>query len=193
MGRSLRLVLAATSIVAATPLAAQDAAQETSPFRDGQWGVQFLMGSSFSSLGALLFTSPRAAWTLDVRAEVSQFDSDDSTLTFLSGAAQVETRIGRRSYIGRPRSIASFVGGGVLLAYSNFSVQTPVGEQHDDTFGAGVFAEIGASWLVTRSLGLGATADANVGFQQRKITGADKVSGYGFSVGNIAIVASLYF
>ena len=194
-------------------------AQETSspsieasalPFRAGQWGAEFSLGS-FSSLGAVRFRSPSRAWvgTVDGRYERTSRDEDvpDRSLS------RVGLTLGHRWYHALHEDVAQFVTLGAVLAWQRTEsslLPNPVPQpgQSPTTpdfvsqgLVGGVAVNVGAQWMVTSSLSLGATwgAQAGLGRDRVRVRAAPGAvseqtgTSVNVLVGRLGVLGTLYF
>lgn len=164
--------LTLASLVVLTSLLAQQApSQETQgspnatqppatadslPFRRGQWGAEFGIDDGTVGIGVLRFRSPRKAWLIDgaVSAGWSDIESsfggdDDRTSVF------VGLRAGPRSYRPIATGSAGYIGMGLSGGYG---WAASAGNRYR-SWDAGAFGELGAIYLVTRRLSLGAQVE----------------------------------
>lgn len=203
------LLLSAVAAALAAPIATQaqsgaSASAEDSPFRAGQMGVEFGLGGSFASVGLLRFSAPRRAWLFDVQAQVGR-RSDE---TFGEGGGDrieinnngygVSGRVGARRYRPVTSSVERFSTLGV-------SVQTSGSESEASEFyvsetssvGAGVFAELGAAWMVKPNLSLGAVWGASLKYsritEERETGSRSTSSTLLFSMGTVGVRGNIYF
>ena len=202
--------LAGTCALVALPFAIAEtqlvSGPDTTPFRRGQWALQFGGGLSFGSLGAVRFTSPRAAWVFDVRLDGGHGASSsrtttgtgDTTLESFTSRASASVRAGRRVYAGRGAQVVSFAVLGVIGSF----VHDAGGLEGSYTierngWSAGAFGEVGATYLVSPRLGLGATASASATYQRSTVKdsrgGSSRGWDYRLAAPGIALVATLYF
>ncbi|MCC6245836.1 MAG: hypothetical protein IT353_23590 [Gemmatimonadaceae bacterium] len=168
-----RCLVALCAAIFAAPLAAQQS--DSLPFRAGQWGAEF-SAANFSGVGVLRFSNPRRAWLMDLQGSVTRQSGSSERMTNADVSTDSETaqfRLGRRAYKPLVSRVVRYVGGGLSARYASFDqyptpfsvspplVYTPTRSQ----FEAGLFAEVGAQWMITPNLGLGAawSADVHVG------------------------------
>ena len=201
------LTLLSSGLLIPLSLFSQDStAKPSTPFRRGQWAAQFTAGSGFGSLGFLKFRSPTRALVLDVQlggvhsesltedsTGVSQFDG-------LNSNAFTQLRFGWRRYVGgEPRIVTHYTFG--VLAGFNHSVSTStVGgiSTKSNGWSGGLFGDLGATYLVTPKLGLGAMASGTLSYST-STTEAEPFGGKGHrwqiggSAVSAAMVATLYF
>lgn len=149
------------------------------PFRRHRWAAQFAGGTTFASLGALRFTAPTRAWLLDFRftgghSHDRAYASDTLESDGFVSNASVDSRIGRRFYQGRGKSVVSFQTVGALGGYThncNESTAPVVAGFCSNGWRAGVFGELGAAYLITRRFSVGGTAAVAFTYQRTKTTG----------------------
>ena len=193
------------------------------PFRKGQWGAEFA-GSEYASVGVLRFISPRRAFVFDVGGGLGRWDrsrqyTSRDSLVFAepdvnsqSGSRSLRVRLGHRWYRSVHPRIAQFATAGAFSSHSHTTekqatVPTPQRPARSSAqsftrgWGAGVFGGVGASWLLTSQLALGASWEANGGYtrsttesSQSGISGLRNTgSGYQFSFGSAALRLNLFF
>jgi hypothetical protein len=155
-------------------LFAQDSTTQSAdtPFRRGQWAAQFSAGSG-ASLGFLKFRSDRRALLLEVRlagahGESIVTDTTGSRFAGLSSAASVQLRFGRRRYRGGTPKVATHYTIGALAGFDHDVSRSPVSAAEANTWTVGLFGDIGATYLVTSRLGLGALAGASLSYSSSK-------------------------
>jgi hypothetical protein len=134
---------------------------DTTPFRRGQWGVQFV-GALGGTVGALKFRSPTSAWVVDLDLDGTHAESFvQDTLQTVSSQASLAVRLGQRTYRPVRRNVTGFLSLGLLLGFSH-SVQTIplLGKASTHSWQAGPFVDVGGTWLLTSHLGIGASWQA---------------------------------
>ena len=204
---SVAALLAALLVVAPRVGRAQaPAAADSLPFARGQWGVQVTGGASLVSVGALRFTSPRAAWLLDVAAGVTRSETrvepgPDSPLPPDAGASQVTSsgganvRVGRRYYRPLGRSVATFATAGVSASYAGARSTQP-GSLRTTTLGGGLFGDLGATYFVTPHLGLGASVTLDASYARSRGSGGGataRASSVGVQLQRPLALVTLFF
>lgn len=199
-------LLVALLVTGARVGGAQAVAADSLPFARGQWGLQVTGGANLVSVGALRFTSPRAAWLLDVaasviRSEVQVDASAGAPLPPDADASQVNTsgsasvRVGRRSYRPLGRGVASFATAGVAAGYSS-ALSTHAGGGRATMTTGGLFGDLGATFFVTPHLGLGAavTLDASYARSRTRSSGTTtRASSVGVQLQRPLALVTLFF
>lgn len=208
----------ATAVSVAVPLAlsvpsqlhAQGFAADSSPFRAGQWGVEFALGN-YASVGLLKFRTPTQALLFDVRASWSRTDVErpaSSAQPSLPAANSVRlvTRTGLRRYRPVSATVQSFVTLGLLGEYrrdegfssaqvilpdSTYRVSIPFTNR---TIAAGLFAELGAAWMVTPNLSLGAAWNAGASYGRVRTDSPELTrTSWTLSLGEVGVRGNFYF
>lgn len=201
-----RLRLLPALLVFPVSLFAQDSttgSDATPPFRRGQWAAQFSAGSGFASLGFLKFRSPSRALVLDVRlsgshSEGSSTDSAGSRFTGLSSDADFDVRFGWRRYRAVDTKVASHFTFGLSAGLDHRAGRSSTSAFEDNGWSAGVFADVGGSYLVTPRFGLGARGAVTLTYSATTTTQQPsnlkshtwRISGSAVST---ALVATLFF
>jgi hypothetical protein len=174
-----------------TPSPAGDVAAPTSTapaFRAGQWGARFDLGSGgFYGIGALLFTSPSAAWTMTLGLSASYSESGDD---YTSEARSVSLGVGRRWYGAGHSRVRPIGGVGLSANYSQSEYENPGGSSSNSNYGGSVYGELGAAIFFAPELSLGATWRAGVGGAHSESSNS---TSYGLSAGHIALEGAFYF
>lgn len=205
MSARLRLLPA---LLVAFPLSlfAQDSttAAGDTPFRGGQWAAQFQAGSGFASLGFLKFRSPTRALVLDVRlggghGEAIVTDSAGTRFAGFNSSAFTQLRLGWRRYGAGEAKVVSHYTVGVLAGFDHHASGSPGGGAFEDNgWIAGVFGDVGGTYLVTPRFGLGALAAVSLTYSksvrtQKPLNFKNRnwaISGSGVSG---SLVATLFF
>jgi hypothetical protein len=178
---------------------AQDAPKpDTMPFHKGQWAAQFVAGTQFFSAGVLHFRSPKSAWLLDgsFYYTYSTFQADgDPSLTDTQNAGAVRLRLGLRNFKPLGNSTQFFTTfGGVVLAGGSKDRGSFAGNGW--SWGAGVFGELGANYMITSHIGFGAAAGLQVTYNR---SGSDapaaSSSGEGVTISGalLSLQVGIYF
>jgi hypothetical protein len=200
-----RLALLLTVLFAPLSLLAQDSTVRppTTPFRRGQWAAQFAAGFDFSTVGFLLFRSPTRALLLDVRlggghSETLSGDSTGLQFAGLSSNAFTQLRFGWRRYSSGEPKIATHYTFGVLGGFEHSAGSASGSSLQRNGWTAGLFGDLGATYLVTPHLGLGALASASLYYststaETRPTGGKNRTWNIGGSGVTGSIVATLFF
>ncbi len=206
------LVLIAASIVAClAPDSAGGQATDSLPFRPRQWGTEFSLGSSFSSVGLVRFLSSQHALLLDFGGSLERASANRTNAPYLaSDRTDLRLRVGPRWYRPVAPRVARYVSAGLTtsLSHVRFDVDSVLraqgyaGEQRGT--GLGAFGEIGALWFVTNHLSLGASWNATLEFRRdtderqdarvaRPQQVENRVDRTTLAFGQIAMRGALYF
>lgn len=205
---SRAIALLAVALVPLSVTAQPTASADSTPFRAGQWGAEFGLGN-FASAGVLRFRSPTKAWFGSASGLVQRSTSDE----FLRPREQTQfdLSLGHRWYRPVTPRIWQFATVGALVGYGTTELittvsmvgqpMTAVNRLTTERVTGGAFADLGAQWLVTPQLALGASwqAQATVGRQtedgavpRNVITDATGTT-LGLSLGRVAVRGTLYF
>ncbi len=178
------------------PATAQDSSRVVA-FRPGQWGVLFSIESPFVSAGALRFTSPRAAWTINATADLiassGSRDSSTGIAKSSAGAGSVFLSLGRRRYAVPRGRVVAFSGLGVTGAYSRSQQRFDAKRTTRSNYGAGAFAEFGAQVHVTPYLSLGALWPIQATVWRATSDDGTRQRSWQLSASNLRIQGGLYF
>jgi hypothetical protein len=180
----------------APALAAQ--ARDSMPFHKGQWGVDFRVGSGFAGVGALHFTSPTRAMLIDVSGAYSHISNTSTTPTPPVRGSNVNAALslGRRAYHLLDPHVYRWTTLGLSFNYDRQSTTQGGVTQTGQGLGAGVFANLGATWLVTPHLGLGAQWQVDVTYSHGKVTssvGTGKFDFVALELARVALTGQFYF
>ena len=194
MTRSISLLLALTAVPGL--LAAQE-----SPFRGGQWAMQFGGNSNLFSLGVLHFTSERGAWLLDLSnsATVLNATNTDKLGGTTTSADQqfisLDARLGRRFYQTRHSKVVSFQTLALEGGWNDQMIDFAAGNVRQTTWNAGINGELGGAYMLTSSVSVGGTATLSAGyFSFKRNDPADRQTGHGYYNGiRVLIALGLYF
>lgn len=190
---SLRKVIVGLSIVGATLCGIATAQTSDSlRFHRSQWGVEFNIANGFFGAGALKFTSPTHAWVAALDGEYSHNHATGPALTsFNAGSLAIE--LGTRGYHAFSSRLYRVTTLGALLNYSRETLSNGASLTTD---GVGLFGDLGATWLVTPHLGIGARWRASVTYAHGKTTGSvgnNLVDSVILSAGTVLLTGQLYF
>ena len=157
----------------AVPVVMTAQEQDSTAFRAGQWGVEFSLGGSFVGLGAQRFSTPKRAWMASVRGRFRDVTGDTDSLSSSlfdfslpqANLEQVQLTLGHRWYRSLTDNVLQHVTVGALASTfreTRFRRASP--DITSRSIGGGVYAELGAMWMVTQRLSLGAawTAQATL-------------------------------
>ncbi len=194
--------VAAVLLILGAPLGLAAQSTDSLPFRAGQWGAEFSASQSFGSAGLLRFRSNRSAWLLDVSASIRSGTRTGNLTT--TDRSSVDLRVGPRWYRPIGARLLQFASVGPSVSY--LSEESNAGsvqqvyqlDQHSTAFG--LFGELGAAWLVTPQLSLGAAWQARAGYARvttdQSVQGFDghgKASQTFADLGTVTLRVSLYF
>jgi hypothetical protein len=196
------LALFATLVTVAAvfppPVLAQ--APDSALFHRGQWGVDFRIGGGFAGAGALHFTSPTHAILFDLSGAYRHSSYTDATPTVraTNGDGTLSLGLGSRSYhpLGAHLYRWTTLGASFLYDRQSSTTQDTV-TQTSQGLGAGVFVNIGATWLVTPHLGLGAQWQVDLTYTHNSVSSTSYGSGTSDNVtvglARVALTGQLYF
>jgi hypothetical protein len=184
------------AVVAAQAAQAQD--PDSVVFHRGQWGADFRIGSGFSSAGAIHFSSATHAQLVDIGAGYSHNTSNQpGNYSAEASGGNASLRLGIRSYHSIDRRLYRWTTFGVAV---NYNRQT---NTYQDTLtstsvggGMGLFANVGATWLVTPHLGIGALWEIGVNYNRATIrgyNGSETNEEFSLSLANVALAGQIYF
>ncbi len=191
--RALRTALTVAALASVlVPAVGHAQAAERSPFRARQWGADFNIGNGFVGVGAIRFTAPDRALVLDLSGDVATRTSNGGGPRGNSNSFTLS--LGMRRYRGLAPSVEMYHTLGLEAAYShNYDAAGPV---TDNTWGAGVFGDLGAGWMVSPHLLLGASwrVEALYNHTSSK-TPAVSTSGHRLelSLGGVRLIGQLFF
>jgi hypothetical protein len=180
------------------------AKSNATPFRKGQWAAQFQAGTAFGSLGFIKFRSPTRAVVLDLRiggshSEEIATDTGGTRFNGLRSNASTQVRFGWRRYNGdgNATKVVSHYSLGALAGFDHDVSAGRTGWSKDNAWTAGVFGDVGGTYLLTPKFGIGALATASLSYR----SGVAKTSfgtryrdwSLGGSALSASLVATLYF
>ena len=173
---------------------------ESLGFRSGQWGADFQVQGGFTGAGAIKFTSPTRAWVLDLGTGVVHASANlfGASGTSAGTSVNVSVKAGRRMYGAITHRVAPWTALGVTAIYSwQRATSGDTVLQHSNTSGAGLFGSIGATWLITSHLGVGAQWSLLLNYAHQSNTsnvgGTSTVNSISVSIPNVALAGQLYF
>jgi hypothetical protein len=178
--------------------------QDSTPFHKGQWAAQFQAGTAFGSLGFIKFRSPTRALVLDLRLSGSHSEtmvSDSSGTRFgdLHSMASTQVRFGWRRYSGdgNGTKVVSHYSLGALAGFDHNVSAALTGWSKDNAWTAGIFGDVGGTYLLTPKFGIGALATATLSYQNGLVRTSFGTRYRDWSLGGSALsaslVATLYF
>lgn len=180
-------------LVLAPALAAQ--APDAAPFHKGQWGVDFRVGNGFAGVAALHFTSPTRAMLIDVSGGYSHGSTTNPALQ--GNAVNVSVGLGRRGYHVMDPHVDRWTTLGLSFIYNRQSVTQGGTTQTNQGLGAGIFANLGGTWLVTPHLGLGAQWQVDLtyihGSATSPISGSVTSDIVTVELARVALTGQIYF
>jgi hypothetical protein len=207
----LRLIALAalTSALPVLAVRAQAPAADSTGFRAGQWGTEFTLGSNLGNptgVGALRFHNARRALLLDVLGRVSR-QAGDAPWTESQTFGRL--RLGTRWYRPVTRQVLQSFTLGALMSRDRLTQQqrfAGIGDSAQTRYsstGGGLFAELGANWMVTTHLSLGAAWTGDVLYSRiiRRSEGGEgtlfppnaSTRQWTASLGQLSLRAGVYF
>ena len=185
------LVIAA-AVSASAPATGMAQAAERSPFHRGQWGADFTVAFGFAGIGAIHFNAPDRAVVLDLSGDVASSTSNGGGARGNTNNATLS--LGMRRYRGLAPNVQLFHTLGVEADYSH--IYSATGPVTTNEWGAGVFGELGAGWMVAPHLLLGANwrVDATYAHTSTKTPGGS-TSGHQLelALGGVRLIGQLFF
>ncbi len=190
--------VAVTALAAAVSLTSLAMAQvpDSTPFHRGQWGVDFGIGAGFAAIGALHFTSPTHAMLLNL---TSVFGHGSSAIggppTITTSNVNAGLSVGTRAYRAVDARVYRWTTLGLSMAYNRQTTTVSGVSQRLQGIGAGVFGNLGAAWLVTPHLGLGAQWQVTVNYTHTTLSGTGSGSSNALSIGlgQVSLTGQFYF
>ncbi len=195
---------AALACVVLPSVALQAQTADSTTFRAGQWGAEFAMGG-FSSLGVLRFSTPRRAWIGAVtgRLENVERESDPSSppfppFGFAFERSGIDLSLGHRWYRDIAPRVQQHVTLGALISGARQNRVAPrQADVSENSVGGGAFADLGAIWMVTQKLSLGAAWNAQLVLGRTTTNGLPEqrqtTTSTTLSLGQVTIRGALYF
>ena len=178
------------------PLRAQSRADTTIGFRRGQWGVEFIPGTSFTTVGVLRFSTPARAWVLDGSGAFNhQTGTGTGFVNESTSSVGVGARFGPRWYHAEFERVVRFVGLGFTGSYFG-STQSASNPYRAESWSAGAYGELGLQYLFTPHLALGvrgmldASAFTNRSTQNNITT---RATSYSFVLSSPQVIGAFYF
>ena len=161
-------------------------------FHRGQWGAEFQIGSGFFGAGTLHFTSPTHAWLMNASAAYAHTSGSGFGVSTVN-TGSIALDLGTRAYRSFGRRLYRLTTFGVSLSYSRQTTNLGTTTQ---LLGGGPFADLGATWLVTPHLGIGARWRAAIAYTHGKASGGGSSSTVDYvrvSVDGVVLTGQLYF
>jgi hypothetical protein len=207
--------LFAAAAVAAPTLSGQTA--DTIAFRAGQWGAEFSLGGSFTGLGVQRFSTPKRAWVASLRGRFDDVNVDDDEVdsdlptpppwanAFAFENRSGDARVGHRWYRSIAPRVQQHLTIGALASVSRVKqFRDDLPDFTSRSTGAGVFADLGALWLLTPRLSLGAAWTASLTrvrtnstvyffFNEETTTGSMTTRTTGIRFGDVRMQGAVYF
>ena len=176
------------------PAAARAQGDQALGFRAGQWGADFQVAGGFTGAGAIKFTSPTRAWLVDLGSQVVHASGTQPGIVgSISGTSvNLSVKVGRRMYGTITHRVAPWTAVGVTASYGWLRSTTDT----VTSFGAGVFGSLGATWLITPHLGVGAQWSLIFNYSHQSTSGSvgtTKDNAINITLPNMALAGQLYF
>ena len=178
--------LPATSLVAQNP--------DSMAVRAGRWGVDFRIGNGFAGAGALHFTSPTRATLLDVTSAYNHTaNTTPGGPTLLASSIGAALSLGRRTYTRVDPRVYRWTTLGLSVAYSRQRIKQGATTQINRGVGTGVFANVGAMWLVTPHLGLGAQWQVDLTYTHAGGSSGNTSDAVTLGLARVALTGQFFF
>lgn len=199
-----------TIVVFTTPHTLHAQQLDSTAFRRGQWGTEFAIGGSYQSFGVLRFATPTRAWIGALSATIydSRAAEDDTpdpgnpaSGATSSGLRRGELRVGHRWYRTLTDQLAQHVTVGAVASGDRRTTErAALPDRVESEAAAGIFADLGALWFVTRRLSLGAAWTTQATFTRWEARGGSlfddgrsSTSSARLNFGQIRVHGALYF
>ncbi len=163
------------SALLSQPAASAPSVRDSLSFRPGQWGAEFEVRDA-ASASALRFHAPTQAWIATLSGELFHADADRGE----ERRARAQVLVGNRWYRPAGRAIAPFWGVGIGAGFLSDRREIQIGTGNtppavvDDELLVGLtYWEVGAQWLVTPHLALGAAWRVQASIERNR---AERVS-----------------
>jgi hypothetical protein len=188
-------LLAAAVMLGSAPLHAQ--ATDSTSFRAGQWGAEFTVNGN--ALGILRFSSPTSAWIGQLRGSWESTDAGNDPRPFVQdlNVRAIEVQFGKRWYRPLVGDVLQHVTLGALA--SNARQERRLNDNTGEVQGTnavGLFVDVGAQWMVTKNLSLGAQYGLGARVSRAKIDEASPeitITNTLLTLGPVGIRAALFF
>ncbi len=189
----LAVALCSLTTFLVTPALVEGQEPDSAHFHPGQWGVDFRIGSGFAAAGALHFTSPTRATLLELSSGYSHGSISGPVPTARTSNVDAALSVGRRAYRTVDPHVYRWTTMGLSVLYDRQSSSQNSLTTTAQGLGAGVFANIGAGWLVTPHLGLGAQWQVGVTYNHRSASGSFTSDIVTVVLAQVALTGQLYF
>ena len=186
------------AVALATVLAAFSSARlvgqtPDSVFHHGQWGVEFVASNGVTGAGLIHFRSPTRAFVLDLSGSVATSTLTSSGMTNSGNASNVVVSLGARRY----RSVTTRVLFLRTLGIEGGYTHQFLAGGSQEAWLAGLFGELGASWLVTPHLALGGAWRLSADYSHLAASSGGVTNATGhqitFTLGRVQLTGQLYF
>ncbi len=185
--------LTLAAVLAAAPCTRLVGQVPDSVFHHGQWGVEFVASNGVTGAGLIHFRSPTRAFVLDLSGSVATSTITSGGITNSGNISNVVVSLGARRY----RSVASRVLFLRTLGLEGGYTHQFLGGGSQEAWLAGLFGEVGASWLVTPHLALGGAwrLSADYSHLASRSGGVTNATGHAitFTLGQVQLTGQLYF
>lgn len=184
--------LVAALVAAAAPAQTPDSVA----FHRGQYGADFLIGGGFAAAGALRFSSPTHALLFDLSSSYSHGSEHFGSTAITGSSGNAALRLGTRAYHSLDRRLYRWTTFGLSVSYNRQTNTQDTVSQTTQGVGGGVFANVGATWLVTPHLGIGAQWEVNLTYSHYSgsiSSGAPTTNVVTVSLARLALTGQLYF
>jgi hypothetical protein len=175
-----------------------DLPAQESPFHQGQWAAQFTGGLTLASLGVIKFRSATSALVMDLRvAGVHREEFLNDTVARVVSQLGLDMRLGRRGYRPVAEQVVVLHSVGVLAGLSHSVSTSPFGGSfRSNGWQLGPFVDLGAVYLVSPHLGLGATGTATLTYTRTSSKDPAATTSSTWQLGGgtgISFAATIYF
>jgi hypothetical protein len=189
------LLILVFGTLSATQLRGQ--AADSIVFRRGQVGADFSVGNGFFGAGLIRFGSPTSALVLDLNGLYSHTTGSQPNLGGPATQSQLSLRLGSRHYAVLGSHLRRLLTIGVEGTYTQQKLGTNSAASTTG-WGGGAFADLGASWLITQHLAVGASWGATISYlHSRETQGQPPVAGTSnrvtVALNRVALNGQLYF
>ena len=201
--RHVPLMLACGSLLLAPvpSLRAQSADTTTASFRQGEWGVGFILRSGVNEGGVLRFSTSTRAWVLDMSATYDR-QSQSGSAAFVDRNDRswyLSGQFGPRWYHAMTGHAVRYLGFGVSGTYSQAKLSSTPSQS--DLWSVGAYGEAGMQYMIARYLGLGwrgtvsASRSESKGVEQTGpgVTNTTRAIGYQVRLDAVQLTGTIYF